>query len=226
VAQSRIPLARDGYPMLGGVFGAAVVAFAAGALLRPSLSATVATVLGVLLLALGGFLLNFFRDPERTAPSGEGLVVSPADGRVLLVEPEVDEARFLSSRAAKISIFMSPLDVHVNRAPIDGEVTAVHYNHGKYLAAFSDKASLENEQNAIVMAAADGRSIAFIQIAGMVARRIVCRVAAGDRLRRGERVGMIKLGSRVDIFLPGRVTLRVRAGDRVSAGVTVLGVLT
>ena len=128
--------------------------------------------------------------------------------------------------AARLSIFMSPLDVHVNRAPVDGEVVGVHYNPGKYFAAFSDKASLDNEQNAIVMRASDGRCVAFVQIAGFLARRIVCRVREGDRLRRGQRVGMIKLGSRVDIYIPGRVTLRVRPGDRVTAGVSVLGVLS
>lgn len=189
---------------------------------------TVSLVLVVLALAaavLAGFFVNFFRDPERVPPTGANLVISPADGKVIIVEPDIDEPRFLKSRAAKISVFMSPLDVHVNRAPLDGEIVGVHYNAGKYFAVYAEKASLDNEQNAIVMRTAAGRGLAFVQIAGFLARRIVCRVKPGDRCRRGERVGMIKLGSRVDVFIPGNVDLSVKLGDRVRAGETVLGVL-
>jgi len=220
-----IPLAADGHATIGVVFGAAALAWAASATLSPG---PVATSLGWLawgLILAGLFFVNFFRDPRRTPPSGDQLLVSPADGKILFVEPEVDEPRFLRGRAAMVSIFMSPLDVHVNRAPLDGDIEAVHYNPGEYFAAYSDKASLENEQNAIVLRAADGRRILFIQIAGFLARRIVCRVRPGDRVRRGERVGMIKLGSRVDVWIPGAVRLRVAAGDRVRAGETVLGEL-
>lgn len=224
MASSRIPLARDGYPLIGGCLAAAVVA----GLLAWVTSGWLASVLQlVALVALvgTGFFLNFFRDPERETPQGEGLLVSPADGEIIIVEPDVDEPRFLHSRAAKVSIFMSPMNVHVNRAPLDGEVTAVHYNPGKYFAAWAEKASLDNEQNAIVMRSDEGRSLVFVQIAGFLARRIVCRVGAGTRCRRGERVGMIKLGSRVDVYVPGNVELRVKLGDRVTAGETVLGVL-
>jgi len=224
VAEGRIPLARDGYPLIGG-FG--VAAFVA-ALFSSMAHGTIAAVFGVVALAaavLTLFFVNFFRDPERVTPTAPGLVISPADGKVIIVEPDMDEPRFLKSRAAKISVFMSPLDVHVNRAPLDGEVVGVHYNAGKYFAAYAEKASLDNEQNAIVMRADDGRGLAFVQIAGFLARRIVCRVKPGDICRRGERVGMIKLGSRVDIFIPGNVDLRVKLGDRVRAGETVLGVL-
>jgi phosphatidylserine decarboxylase len=224
VAEGRIPLARDGYPLIGG-FG--VAAFVA-ALVSSMAHGTIATVFGVVALAaavLALFFVNFFRDPERVTPTAPGLVISPADGKVIIVEPDLDEPRFLKSRAAKISVFMSPLDVHVNRAPLDGEIVGVHYNAGKYFAAYAEKASLDNEQNAIVMRAADGRGLAFVQIAGFLARRIVCRVKPGDICRRGERVGMIKLGSRVDIFIPGNVDLSVKLGDRVRAGETVLGVL-
>jgi phosphatidylserine decarboxylase len=224
VSAGRIPLAREGYPLIG-VFGAATVVAALLALIAHG---TLAWVLGIVALAalvLAGFFVNFFRDPERVTPAAPDLVVSPADGKVIVVDANADEPRFLASRAAKISVFMSPLDVHVNRAPVDGEVVGVHYNHGKYFAAYAEKASLDNEQNAIVMRAADGRGLAFVQIAGFLARRIVCRVRPGDRCRRGERVGMIKLGSRVDIFIPGNVDLKVKLGDRVRAGETVLGVL-
>lgn len=224
MADRGIPLARDGYPLIGGCVAAAVVA----GLLACATSGWLSSAFQVLtLLAVvgTGFFLNFFRDPERHAPQGDNLVVSPADGEIIIAESDVDESRFLKDRAAKISIFMSPMNVHVNRAPVDGEVTGVHYNAGKYFAAWAEKASLDNEQNAIVMRSDEGRSIVFVQIAGFLARRIVCRVGAGTRCRRGERVGMIKLGSRVDVFIPGNVELRVKLGDRVTAGETVLGVL-
>lgn len=224
MADGRIPLARDGYPHIGFFLGATLVTALLAWLTSGALS-VVLQLIALVCLVLTGFFVNFFRDPERHAPPGASLVISPADGKVIIVEPQHDETRFLKSRAAMISIFMSPLDVHVNRAPVDGEVTGVHYNAGKYFAAFSEKASLDNEQNAIVMRADDGRGIAFIQIAGFLARRIVCRVRPGDRCRRGERVGMIKLGSRVDVFIPGDVEISVKLGDRVRAGETVLGVL-
>jgi phosphatidylserine decarboxylase len=219
-----LPLARDGYPLIGTAV-AATLAATLGAVTTSGAVADLLATIAVLMAVATGFLLNFFRDPERTPPEGAGLVVSPADGRVLVAEAAVEETRFLQSRAAKVSIFMSPIDVHVNRAPTSGEVTAVHYHPGSYLAAFSDKASLENEQNAVVMRSAEGRALVFVQIAGFLARRIVCRVRADDRVRRGDRVGMIKLGSRVDIFIAGDVTLRVRPGDRVRAGETILGEL-
>lgn len=224
MADGKIPLARDGYPLIGGCIAVAVVA----GLLAWATSGWLASLLQlVALIALvgTGFFLNFFRDPERKAPLEPGVFVSPADGEVIIAEGDVDEPRFLKSRAAKVSIFMSPLNVHVNRAPVDGEVVGVHYNPGKYFAAWAEKASLDNEQNAIVMKSDEGRGIVFVQIAGFLARRIVCRVGAGTRCRRGERVGMIKLGSRVDVYVPGDVELRVKLGDRVRAGETVLGVL-
>ncbi len=218
------PLAPDGYrPILTSFALAAAgwvgVGWADGTL------GWVAMVWAIVFTFFGLFFTNFFRDPQRTPPGAAAHLVSPADGKILIAEGGVDESRFLGETAAQISIFMSPLDVHVNRAPVDGEVEAVHYNPGKYFAAFSEKASLDNEQNAIVMRAEEGRRIVFIQIAGFLARRIVCRVAAGDRCARGDRVGMIKLGSRVDIFVPGAFKMNVKPGDRVTAGETVLGEL-
>jgi phosphatidylserine decarboxylase len=219
-----LPLARDGYPLIGAALGATLVAVL-GAFATSGAVAGALVAIALLLAVATAFLINFFRDPERMPPRGPGLFVSPADGRVLLAEDSVEEPRFLHARAAKISIFMSPVDVHVNRAPMAGAVTAVHYKPGQYRAAFSDKSSLDNEQNAIVMRSAEGRALVFVQIAGFLARRIVCRVRADDRVELGQRVGMIKLGSRVDIFVAGDVTLRVRPGDRVRAGETVLGEL-
>jgi phosphatidylserine decarboxylase len=222
--RSRIPLAADGYPLIGGSLGAAVVAGLIASL-ASGVASTVFGVVAAVMAVLAVFFVNFFRDPERATPTGENLVISPADGRVIVAEPRVDEGRFLHGPAAKVSVFMSPLDVHVNRSPVDGEVTGVHYNPGKYFAAFAEKASLDNEQNAVVMRAEGGRPVAFVQIAGFLARRIVCRVSPGDRCRRGERVGMIKLGSRVDVFIGGDVELSVKVGERVKAGETVLGVM-
>jgi len=224
-AEPRITLASDGYPMIGGALAAAAVAFV-GAMLAGGWLSTALGVVAALGFVAALFLVNFFRDPRRETPREPGLVVSPADGRVIAVEEADDTPRFVAGPAAKICIFMSPLNVHVNRSPIDGDVVAVHYHPGEFFAAFSDKASLDNEQNAIVMRSGEGREIAFIQIAGFLARRIVCRVTPGQRCARGERVGMIKLGSRVDVYIPGRVALRVKPGQNVTAGETVLGVLS
>ncbi len=218
------PLAPDGYRPISTSFLLAAVAWASVALTTGALAVGLGLLASVFTL-FGLFFTNFFRDPRRTPPGDASQLVSPADGKVLIAEPSVEEKRFLRADAAKISIFMSPLDVHVNRAPVDGEVLAVHYNPGKFLAAFSEKASLDNEQNAIVMRATDGRELVFIQIAGFLARRIVCRVEPGAQCERGARVGMIKLGSRVDIFVPGAFKLNVKPGDRVTAGETVLGEL-
>ena len=218
------PLAPDGYRPILISFLLAAVSWAGFAFTTGGF-AVAWGVGGVVFTFFGLFFTNFFRDPRRTPPGDGKQLVSPADGKVLIAEPSVEEKRFLRQDAAKISIFMSPLDVHVNRAPVDGEVVGVHYNPGKYLAAFSEKASLDNEQNAVVMRAVDGRNLVFIQIAGFLARRIVCRVAPGDQCVRGGRVGMIKLGSRVDIFVPGAFKMKVKPGDRVTAGETVLGEL-
>jgi phosphatidylserine decarboxylase len=174
----------------------------------------------VLPLVVGvGFALFFFRDPERLAPADERLVVAPADGRVLTVGEAA--APQLGGATTRISIFMSPLDVHVNRHPVSGTIEEVQHTAGKFRAAFGDKASLDNERNALVVRSGHRRYL-VVQIAGAVARRIVCRVRPGDRARRGERFGLIMFGSRVDLFLPDDVRPVVRPGDRVRAGVTVV----
>jgi phosphatidylserine decarboxylase len=171
-----------------------------------------------LVLAVG-FCLYFFRDPERSAPADERLVVSPADGRVLSIGEA--PAPQLGGDATRISIFMSPLDVHVNRHPVSGTVEQVRHTAGKFRAAFADKASLDNERNALVVTSGERRYL-VVQIAGALARRIVCHVQPGDRARRGERFGMIMFGSRVDLFLPRDVRPVVHPGDRVHAGATVV----
>ncbi|MEX0602862.1 MAG: phosphatidylserine decarboxylase family protein, partial [Bacteroidota bacterium] len=177
---------------------------------------------GIVLLALAffGFTLNFFRDPERITPQAEGLVISPADGKIIVVK-KVNEPEFLNSEATQISIFMSPLNVHVNRNPISGTVDHYRYVKGEYFAAFEDKASEKNEQTVIGMSNSHGK-VLFRQIAGFVARRIVCTLKVGDTVRAGERFGMIKFGSRVDVFVPAQATMRVAVGDIAVAGETVL----
>lgn len=174
--------------------------------------------------ALSVFALWFFRNPERHAPPGDRLVVAPADGKIVYVG-EVDDARHLKTRAVKVSIFMNVFNVHVNRAPESGKIESILYNPGKFIAANLDKASLDNEQNGLVMVTDSGHRLAFVQIAGLVARRIVCWVKPGDRVARGERFGMIMFGSRVDVYMPVGTEMKVRPGDKTAAGETVLGVL-
>ncbi len=163
---------------------------------------------------------NFFRDPERTAPAGESLVLAPADGKIIAVRT-VSQKEYLESEAILISIFMSPLNVHVNRNPIGGTVGHLRYVKGEYFAAYEDKASEKNEQMVIGIEGPRGR-VLFKQIAGLVARRIVCILKVGDTVRAGERFGMIKFGSRVDVYVPQRATIRARVGDVTTAGETVL----
>jgi len=167
------------------------------------------------------FMLFFFRDPERKVPPGENIFVSPADGRVILIS-RVYEDQYLKDDAIEISIFMSPFDVHVNRAPCDGIVEKVVHTPGRFLSAFKHEASLQNENIAVLFNTRHGR-ILVRQVAGFLARRAVCRVRTGDALKTGERYGIIKFSSRLDVYLPEDTTVRVRSGDRVRAGETVIG---
>jgi phosphatidylserine decarboxylase len=169
---------------------------------------------------LAAFFLWFFRDPERTIPDGPGLVVSPGDGKV-------EEAEWIETTAGsrfRVSIFLSVVDVHVNRAPIGGRVTLAEYREGGFLNAMNAESAVLNEQTLITID--DGVStVSFKQIAGLLARRIICNLKAGDVVQRGQRIGMIKFGSRVDVLMPADVELRVKPGDRVVGGKSVLGVL-
>jgi phosphatidylserine decarboxylase len=204
-------IAREGWPVVAAAAGVLGVVAVIGALAGHP-AAVAPLVIGV------GFCLYFFRDPERRPPPGEGLVLSPADGRVVAIVEE----QALDQPATRVSIFMSPLDVHVNRSPVSGVVRQVRHTAGRFRAAFADKASLDNERNALVVES-EGRRYLLVQIAGALARRIVCRVGVGDRVGRGERFGMIMFGSRVDVYLPGGVVPVVHRGDRVRAGVSVVG---
>ncbi len=178
--------------------------------------------LGVLLLAVcTGVAVQFFRDPERNPPAGDDLVLSPADGKVVEVE-DLQSAPYLNTAARKVGIFMSGFNVHVNRNPVSGVVEAVHYKQGGYKKADLPQASLLNEHNAVVIKRDDGVRIAFLQVAGLVARRIVCYIEMNDRVGRGERMGMIRFGSRLDIYMPPDAEVEVKEGDKTTAGETVL----
>lgn len=174
--------------------------------------------LGVVFAVLSGFMAFFFRDPKRQAPTDPNVVVAPADGRVTRVRPvEADEGS-----ATVVSIFLSPFDVHINRAPISGEITNVSYTSGKFLMATNEKSSLVNEQNALTI---KGERVTIVckQIAGILARRIVCWKRAGERVALGERFGLIKFSSRTDVLLPASVEVLVAEGARVQGGTTIIG---
>jgi phosphatidylserine decarboxylase len=200
-------IAREGWPFLGIALGAALVA---------------TSVIGgwswpFWIVAL--FVLQFFRDPPRTIPLDPNAVLSPADGRIVVVERAHDP--YANREALKISVFMNVFNVHSNRSPVDGKIEKVEYFPGKFVNADLDKASTENERNAVVMTAAHGQTITFVQVAGLIARRILCYVNAGDTLARGQRYGFIRFGSRVDVYLPLSARPLV-VGEKVSATETVL----
>ena len=175
-------------------------------------------------LAAIGFTVWFFRNPERIAPDINGAVLAPADGKIIKVE-QLESSPHYPERCNKISIFMSVFNVHVNRVPFDGTISGLNYNPGKFFSANLDKASLENEYNAVTLTTGRGKRVCFVQIAGLIARRIVCNLTMGGRVKKGERYGMICFGSRVDVFLPERSRIQVENGQKVSAGTTVLGFL-
>jgi phosphatidylserine decarboxylase len=209
--ENTLPVAREGLPFI------ALAAFVTliFALLDWGFLSFIA-----LLLTL--FIVDFFRDPERHCPADEGAIISPADGKVVFVG-EVMEERFFKEEVQKISIFMSVFDVHVNRAPCSGKVLDVYYNKGEFMNASLDKASLQNEQAGIYMQTESGPNILFVQVAGLIARRIVSYPKVGDILKKANRYGLIRFGSRVDIFVPKGTDVHVKLGDRTVAGETVVG---
>ncbi|MBI3744675.1 MAG: phosphatidylserine decarboxylase family protein [Chloroflexi bacterium] len=204
-----LPIAREGVP------------FILGGLLSGLLLFNLSCWLGCLLLGFGVFCCFFFRDFERNTPAGDKLVVSPADGKVIEIA-EVNESSFIGGPAQRISIFMSVFDGHVNRSPVSGRVAYRYYSPGEFHMAFVDKASELNEQLSLGIEYG-GNRLLVRQIAGWIARRIVCYAVVTDELKCGTRYGMIRFGSRVDLFLPPSTSLTVRVGDRVRAGETVLG---
>jgi phosphatidylserine decarboxylase len=208
-------IAPEGIPFLLGAMALAAVL----SLLWPR--TVPAAFFGALLTVFVGW---FFRNPERTPPSLPGVVISPADGKIVYAGDN-PPGRYLDEPGKRVSVFMSVFDVHVNRAPVSGKVVSVRYHPGKFLAANVGKASLANEQTGVLLETPGGQRVAYVQIAGLIARRIVCDLAEGDTVRQGQRVGIIRFGSRVDILLPASTSLSVRAGERVRAGESVVGVL-
>lgn len=181
-------------------------------------------LLGTLFLLLTLFVCWFFRDPDRVIPERDDVLVSPADGRVILVSP-VDNSEFLDGPSVKISIFMNVFNVHVNRVPFSGTVEKAVYVPGKFVNASLDKASEHNERNALIVRTDSGGRYGVVQIAGLIARRIVCPVKEGDRLERGGRYGMIRFGSRLDLYLPPETQITTSVGEKVNAGSSVLGIM-
>ena len=205
-------IAREGWPFIAIALVAAIALTALGW-----------WVAAVIVWLLFVFILQFFRDPGRVAPAGDKAVLSPADGRVVKVEMTRDP--YLGREALLVSVFMNVFNVHSNRSPVEGEVKARWYHPGRFVNAALDKASLENERNALHLRTPDGRDVTCVQIAGLIARRILCYVDAGARLHRGERFGFIRFGSRVDVYLPPDAHPRAAVGDKVYATTTVLAEL-
>lgn len=212
-SETAFPVARPGYPFIfASAFTTAVMAL---------LGLTLWALLG---LASTVFIVYFFRDPDRVVPNAAGTVVSPADGRVIAIE-KADETPYYDGECKKISIFMSVFNVHINRIPYEGMVSSISYFPGKFIAANRDKASSDNERNAVFIETDQGQRITAVQIAGLIARRIICHIQSGEIVRRGQRLGMICFGSRVDLYLPVETTIAVAVGEHVRAGTSVIGVL-
>jgi phosphatidylserine decarboxylase len=206
-----IPVASEGWPFIIPLAVLTVLFFAFGW-----------KNIGSVSLVLTLFILFFFRDPERSVPESKDVVVSPADGKVIVVK-DIYEPDYLKQDVKQISIFLSVFNVHVNRAPYGGTVETVRYNPGRFHVASVDKASLDNEQTAVVIA--HGKHKVLVkQIAGLIARRIVCYAKPGDSIKTGERYGLIRFGSRVDIFLPKEAELKVKVGDRIKGARDIIGV--
>ncbi|MBW1859516.1 MAG: phosphatidylserine decarboxylase family protein [Deltaproteobacteria bacterium] len=212
--QRGFPIAREGYPFILGSALVAVIVAVLGLY-----------TLALFFLAVTSFVSFFFRDPERVVPEQPGVLVSPADGKVIEVRLSRPDD-LADEKMLKISIFMSVFNVHVNRMPERGRITNVTYYPGKFFSANLDKASKNNERNAVSLEISGGRKLLVVQIAGLIARRIVCRVREGDHLGRGERFGLIRFGSRLEVYLPQETVPAVSIGDKVLAGSSVLGHLS
>ncbi len=207
-------IAGEGVPFIIPLGGATILAFVAGF-----------KWIFFVFLVVTLFVVWFFRNPRRSPPEKEGLVISPADGRVIRIEETTSDER-PGRTFQKISIFMNVFNVHVNRIPYSGEIRFIRYREGKFLSANMDKASALNERNTVLLQTVDGREIITVQIAGLIARRIVCWLKEGMQVSRGQRFGLIRFGSRVEVFLPLGSTLLVRVGEKVRAGETPIGELT
>lgn len=208
--QRHVPVAREGYPfILAAMFSTLIAALLGWA------------VVCLMLLTLTLLIAHFFRDPQRVSCAGETEIISPADGRIISIK-SVPSVRFLNKPAVKISIFMSVFDVHVNRIPISGSINGLHYSKGRFMAANLAQASKENEQNWLWIKSDSGLDIVITQVAGLIARRIVCWPKIGDRVVQAERFGMIRFGSRMDVYVPENSDILVFQGKHVYAGETIL----
>ena len=206
-------IAREGWPFLGAAVALALLVTLGGGGLAWSIP--------FWLVAL--FVLQFFRDPARAVPGDAKSILSPADGRIVVIEPAHDP--WLNRETLKISVFMNVFNVHSNRSPVDGEVLQRWYHPGKFINADLDKASTENERSALHIRTRDGQDVTCVQVAGLIARRILCYVDRGTKLARGQRYGFIRFGSRVDLYLPKAVRVKVAVGEKVRATTTILAEL-
>lgn len=206
-----VPFAKEGFPFIGAAAGVTLLVGWLGW-----------TPIAVLAAGLTVFVSWFFRNPARVIPEGPGLVVAPGDGKVIAIEEEF-EPRYLKERSLRVTIFLNVFDVHINRIPCEGIIEDVQYQPGLFLVASKPEATVKNEQNALMITTANGVKVLCVQVAGLIARRIVCWVSPKDRARLGERYGLIRFGSRMDTFLPIGTKLRVAVGDRVKGGETILG---
>lgn len=213
-SQAAFPIAKPGYPL---IFASAFIT-----LILALLELTPLALIGLVATL---FICCFFRDPDRVVPRAAGAVISPADGRIVVAAKATSNPMGIEE-CMKISVFMTVFNVHVNRIPHEGTITKITYQPGGFLPADRRRASSENERNLVFIDTAEGKKICVVQVAGLIARRIICGIQAGDNLSRGQRYGMICFGSRLDIYLPSDTTLSVAVGDRVKAGTTILGYLT
>ena len=210
---SGVPIAKEGVPFVVGVGAPALAAGALG-FIGPAM----------VLAALAGYTAWFFRNPHRDVPAGEDLIVSPGDGKVVAIDGEF-EPRFLKIDSIRISIFLNIFSVHINRVPCGGIIRDVGYQPGQFMAANHPNASVRNEQNAVMIQRQDGKKVLCVQIAGLIARRIVCWASPGELVMKGERFGLIRFGSRMDVFLPPESEVKVQVGDWVKGGTSILAEL-
>jgi phosphatidylserine decarboxylase len=208
-----IPFAKEGIPFIGAAVGVTLVVGWLG---------WTFVAVGAAILTL--FVSWFFRNPSRVVPQGPRVVVAPGDGKVIAIQEEF-EPRFIKERSIRISIFLNVFDVHINRVPCEGIIEDVQYQPGLFLVASKPDATLRNEQNALMIRTVQGAKVLCVQVAGLIARRIVCWISPGDRAVRGERFGLIRFGSRMDTFFPVGTAVKVAVGDRVKGGETILGEL-
>ena len=217
-------IAREGYPFLIGTLIGVILLYAVSTMVH-GYWLIIWRTLSVIVFLFALFTAYFFRDPDRIVPYDDTALLAPADGTIIDIR-EVEEPLYLKDKVKRVSIFMSPFNVHINRTPITGVIDFVHYHPGKFLSAFKEKASLDNESILVGFnAQMDSRKIAVKLIAGLIARRIVFNKKEGDALRQGDRIGMIRFGSRAELFCPLSTEIRVKIGDKVNGGLTVMGVV-